>query len=448
MPSDEQRKLKSEKLGKGLGDNNGLSWSCNYVRIAGAQDPVVSSRDRHIIREHARRVAEVAAWPAQGEKKSLWLSHNALGQTRPLIFADPENAWYELIPSDQLRCESNLARLWEYKLLKELYWAEKIKDDRVVEPIFTSYYVFDDTGWGLEAKVIGGEDDGAYRWESPLKSYADLDKLSFRNIRVNYAKTRRQFELARDVLGDILDVRLEGVWWWSHGMTSDLILLRGFEQVLFDMYDNPAGLHRLMAFLRDESLARLDFLERQGLLSLNNGGDFVGTGGYGWSAELPSAGFDGKTVRPRDMWGFCESQETVGVSPKLFEEFVFAYQLPILERFGLNIYGCCEPLDSRFDIIQRIARLRKVTVSPWSNAEKMAERIGGRFVYTRKVPPAEISGADIDEDSIRKGLRTMLAATSRNNCRVEILMRDVLTLSWNPNHIIRWVQIAREESEG
>jgi hypothetical protein len=448
MPSDEQRKRKSEKLGKGLGDNNGLSWSCNYVRIAGSQEPVVSSRDRQIIREHARRVAEVAAWPAQAEKRRLWLSHNALGQTRPLIFADPENAWYELIPSDQLRCESNLARLWEFKLLKELYWAEKIKDDRVVEPYFTTYYVFDETGWGLEPKLIGGEDDGAYRWESPLKSYADLDKLSFRNLRVNYAKTQRLFELARDVLGDILDVRLEGVWWWSHGMTSDLILLRGFERVLFDMYDNPAGLHRLMAFLRDENLARLDSLEREGLLSLNNGGDFVGTGGYGWSAELPSAGFDGKTVRPRDMWGFCESQETVGVSPKLFEEFVFAYQLPILERFGLNIYGCCEPLDTRFDIIQRIPRLRKVTVSPWSNAEKMAERIGSRYVYSRKVPPAEISEADIDEDGIRKGLRTMLEAASRNDCRVEILMRDVLTLSWNPDHIIRWVQIAREESEG
>ena len=55
------------------------------------------------------------------------------------------------------------------------------------------------------------------------------------------------------------------------------------------------------------------------------------------------------------MWGFCESQETVGVSPKMFEEFVFAYQLPILDRFGLNIYGCCEPLDRRFDIVKRIS---------------------------------------------------------------------------------------------
>jgi hypothetical protein len=447
MASDDLRARKAAKLGQGLGDNNGLSWSCNYVKVLGAQEVVISRKDSLIIRDLAKRVAEIAAWPEQAEKKRLWLKHNAVGETPPLIFADPENAWYELIPSDKLQCQSNLARLWEFKLLKEIYWAEEIKDDRVVEPSFTTYYIYDDSSWGVEVEKVGGEDDGAYRWNAPLQSYADSGKLKFRKITVDDDKTRRLFGLAQEVLGDILEVRLEGVWWWSHGMTSDLILLRGFEQVLYDMYDNPAGLHRLMAFLRDENLARLDFLESQGLLSLNNGGDFVGTGGYGWSSELPAAGFDGKTVRPRDMWGFCESQETVGVSPKLFEEFVFAYQLPILERFGLNIYGCCEPLDGRFDIIQRIPRLRKVTVSPWSNAEKMAERIGSRYIYSRKVPPAEISGPAMDEEKIRQGLRATIRAAARNKCRVEILMRDLLTLSWNPNNIIRWVQIAREESE-
>jgi hypothetical protein len=147
------------------------------------------------------------------------------------------------------------------------------------------------------------------------------------------------------------------------------------------------------------------------------------------------------------MWGFCESQETVGVSPRLFEKFVFAYQLPILERFGLNIYGCCEPLDSRFDIIQRIPRLRKVTVSPWSNPEKMAERIGSRYIYTRKVNPADIAGTEIDEGRIHRELQSTFRAASRNNCRVEVLMRDVLTLSWNPDNIIRWVQVARKAAE-
>jgi len=441
------RESKAERLGDGLGDTNGLSWSCNYARILGCQEPVVSRRDRAIIREHAQRVAEIAAAPAQAEKKRCWLKLNALGQTRPLIFADPENAWYEIIPASELRCEGNLARLWEFKLLKEIFWGEKIRDDRVIEPAFTVYHVFEESGWGLDIRIIGGDDGGAYRWEPPLDDYRGLEKLRFRRITINPEKTRRLYDLANEALGDILEVRLAGVWWWSHGMTSDLILLRGFERALLDMYDNPDGLHRLMAFLRDENLAKLAFLQENGLLSLNNGGDFTGTGGYGWSHELPAPDYDGRHVRTCDMWGFCESQETVGVSPKLFEEFVFAYQLPILERFGLNIYGCCEPLDRRFEIIRRIPRLRKVTVSPWSNVQGMAEKIGRDYVYTRKVNPAEIAQQSIDEEQIRQGLRDTFAATTRNGCHVEVLMRDVLTLGGNPDNIIRWTQIAREEAE-
>jgi len=443
----EPGKHKADRLGNGLGDTNGLSWSCNWPRILGAQDPVISDKEQGLLRELAQRVAELAAQPQQAEKKRLWLKLNALGETRPLIFADPENAWYELIPAAALTCEGNLARLWEFRLRKEIYWTEQIRDDRVVEPVFPVYRIYEESDRGLEPRVIGGDDDGAYRWDAPLADYRDLDILRPKRVVVDVEKTQRLYDLAQDVLGDILQVKLEGVWWWSFGMTSDLILLRGFQQVLYDMYDNPGGLHRLMAFLRDENLAKLDFLETNGLLSLNNGGDFVGTGGYGWSAELPAPDFDGQTVRTRDLWGYCESQETVGVSPRLFEEFVFAYQLPILERFGLNIYGCCEPLDTRLEIIKRIPRLRKVTVSPWSNVEAMAERLGSDYVYTRKVNPADIAQPTIDEEQIREGLRSTLRATSRNRCRVEILMRDVLTLSKNPENIIRWTRIAREEAE-
>jgi hypothetical protein len=445
--TEETKQGGSERLGSGLGDANGLSWSSSYVRILGAQTLAISPRERAIIREHAKRVAEIAADPAQETKKGLWLRHNALGETRPLIFSDPENAWYEIIPAAQLRCEGNLARLWEFKLLKEIYWAEQIRDDRVIEPAFTVYQLFEESGWGLDVRIVGGEDGGAYRWEPPLSDYHDLDRLRFRQITINAEKTGRLYDLANQVLGDILAVRLEGVWWWSLGMTSDLILLRGFERALYDMYDNPEGLHRLMTFLRDENLARLDFLQEHGLLSLNNGGDFVGTGGYGWSSELPAPGFDGRRARIRDMWGFCESQETVGVSPRLFEEFVFAYQLPILERFGLNIYGCCEPLDSRFDIIKRIPRLRKVTVSPWSDTRAMAEMIGRDYIYSRKVNPAEIAQPVIDGVRIRQGLRDTLAAAAKNHCRVELLMRDVMTLGGNPSNIIRWTRIAREEAD-
>lgn len=47
-------------------------------------------------------------------------------------------------------------------------------------------------------------------------------------IVIDYEKTNAMLGLAHEVFDGILDVKLEGSYWWSFGLTSDLILLRGF----------------------------------------------------------------------------------------------------------------------------------------------------------------------------------------------------------------------------
>ena len=140
------------------------------------------------------------------------------------------------------------------------------------------------------------------------------------------------------------------------------------------------------------------------------------------------------------MWGFAESQETVGISPRMFDEFVFPYQLSLLERFGLNCYGCCEPLDKRWDVVRKVPRLRRVSVSVWANVPRMAELLGGDYVFSWKPNPAELAAPSFDEDAIRSGLRTMMRQTK--SCRVEVIMKDNHTLCGDPSRAIRWTQIA------
>jgi len=53
----------------------------------------------------------------------------------------------------------------------------------------------------------------------------------------------------------------------------------------------------------------------------------------------------------------------------------------------------------------------------------------------------------MDEQNVRKELRDTFKATARNNCRVQVLMRDIVILSGKPENAIRWAQIAREEAE-
>lgn len=406
---------------------------------------VVSSPDREILRRLASKVAELAARPIEDEKRDLWYRHNQLEPTRPLIFCDPENGWNEIITENQLKCSGSLARDWEMLLRKEIFWGESMRDDRVIEPYFTLPYVYEESDWGMHETKIGGGGGCSYTWDAPLKSYDDMHKLHYPRITADYEKTDTLRSLAAEMFGDILPVRIKGTYWWTLGMTWTLVTLRGLQEIMFDCYDHPDELQEMMGFLRDGTMAKLDFLQDNGLLSLNNDGTYVGSGGFGWTSELPQKDFDGSKVRTQDMWGFGESQETNTWSPAMFEEFIFPYQRTILERFGLNCYGCCEPVDKRWHIIETIPRLRRVSVSPWSNIEAMAEKLGDRYIYSMKPIPSDLALPTIDEDYIRTNLRR--AITVCRDCHLEIIMKDNHTLGNNPDNAIRWCRIAREEAE-
>jgi len=403
----------------------------------------ISSADRQILRQLDAQVAEIAARPVENDKRDLWYSHNALKATRPVIFCDPENGWNEIITQDQIKCEGEIARGWEMHLRKEIFWGTQMNDDRVVCPWFNVPHVYTESDWGMHETRIGGDHSGSYTWEAPIKTSADLEKLRFPQITVDYEATNHILDLARSTFGDLLEIRLKTSWWWSIGMTWIAVNLRGLSQFMLDMTDNPEIIHRLMAFLRDGYLAKLNYLESHDLLYLNNDGTYVGSGGFGWTNELPQAGFNGH-VRTMDMWGFAESQETVGVSPRMFAEFVYPYQVPILERFGINCYGCCEPLDKRWHVVENFPRLRRISVSAWANVDKMAEMLGDRYIFSWKPNPADLAMDHFDEDRIRAYIRKTVQAAK--NCRLEIIMKDNHTIGNDPDRVIRWVQIAKEEA--
>lgn len=398
--------------------------------------------DKTLLRRLAGRVAELAAREIETEKIRLWTAHNDLESVRPLVFCDPENGWNEIITPDHLECTGELARQWEYQLRREIFWGESMRDDRVIEPWFNIGYVHTRTGWGWEETYVKHEEHGSYVWDPPVKDLDDLSGLTVPRINVDRAATARLLEMASELFGDLLPVRLRGSWYWTLGLTWEYIKLHGLEAMMMDMLQNPAGTHALMACLRDGTLAMIDQLETDGLYTLNNEGDYVGSGGFGWTRQLPAPGFDGH-VRTRDLWCLSESQETVSISPQLFEEFVFPYQLAVVERFGRVCYGCCEPVHGRWHVIRRIPNLRRVSVSPWCDRAKMAEYLGRDYVYSLKPHPALLAQSRFDEDAIRADVRDALEKAA--GCHLEIIMKDNHTIANDPCRVTRWVEIVREE---
>ena len=412
---------------------------------AGEKEEVfISKKDKEILRDLATRVAELASRQIENEKKSLWTLHNMLKTKKPVILCDPENGWNEIITDNVIKCSGDLARRWEMVIRKEIFWAESIKDDKVIEPNFDIGYTFTDNNWGLEEAKFSGGDGGSFAWEAPIKNLEDVNRIKNPKIDIDHKTTKAAIETATDTFGDILNIRLAGRWWWTLGLTLDLAFLRGLENIMWDMVDNKDLMHKLMNILMNGTLRKLDFLESNNLLSLNDD-KYVGSGGFGYTEELPGSNFNGKNIMLKDMWGFGDSQETGSVSPQMFEEFVFKYQLPILKRFGLNCYGCCEVLDKRWHIIKKIPNLRRVSVSPWADLENMAENLQDNYIFSMKPNPADLAVSNVDKESVRKKISNALKITK--GCILEIIMKDNHTLGNNPDNLVNWVKIVREEIE-
>jgi len=430
----------------GNGPSTGLDQSALRKMETGfnQEDLSVSDDDREVLRALAMEVADIAASDGMAETRELWKRHNMLEHTRPVVFCDPENGWNEIITEVQMRCTGKIARRWEMDLRKEIFWGKEMGDDKPVDPVFDVPYTVTLDDWGLDVVYHQTDSLGSFVWDNPIKDYqSDLKKLHPPTFEIDWETTRGSIELARGILGDILTVRLIGTWWWSLGLTLPGAALRGLNNIFMDFIDHPDELKELMSCISRGYLQKLDYLEEQNLMSLNNDGTYVGSGGFGYTDELPAEDFQSR-VRCKDIWGFTESQETVNVSPDMYGEFIFPYEKPIMDRFGLTCYGCCEPLHSRWHVVKRHHNLRRVSCSPWVDVEKMAQSLEDDYIFSLKPNPVIVAGHDLERDAVRRDIRSNFEIT--NDCIVEIIMKDNHTIGNRPENLVEWCTIAKEEA--
>lgn len=414
-----------------------------------SQDFTISGQDREILRSLAERVRTHAESDVINERRQSWTAINKLQPIRPMVYIEYSGVQQQ-IPELQIKeCTGGLAQAIENNLRGQLYAVEVLKDDTALEPNFPCGWHIHQSNYGVEVTHHtgdpGNEDGmGSFNWTPPI---ADLEKdfhlLKPRSFSVDRQASLDSRTAIENTFGDILPTRMRGNPWWTLGMTITAIDLIGLENLMVYMYDEPEALHSLMKFLMDDHMALLDFMEKENLLCINNENDYIGSGSWGYSDELghPTP----KTISCKDLWCLSESQETVGVGPDQFEEFVFNYQLPIIERFGLSYYGCCEPLHGRWHVIKKASNLRKVSVSPWCDLKFMAEELGSNYVFCRKPNPALISTSNMDEQAIRDDLKLTLSLCKEHNTPLEFIMKDVHTVNHQPERLSRWVEIAREE---
>jgi len=406
---------------------------------------MTSDQDRRVLRDLARRVAEIAELPVQAERRELWRKHNSLQPARPMILVFPEGSWEELLPEKDLRCEGEEARRIEWALRSRIYYHEHFQDDTAVEREWVVQKVIHNSGWGLEGRRIPSpETRGAWKFDPVIKSPSDLRRLRFPEIAYDKEATERRLAEAQELLGDILDVKLKGVAHISYHLMNQYTSWRGLEPMMTDMWLQPQMLHDAMEFLEEGHRRILQQYVDQNLLSLNNDGTYHSSGGNGYTNKLPKPGFDPDRVRPCDMWASAEAQEMAQVGPRQHAEFALQYEKRLLEPFGLTGYGCCEDLTRKLDEVFTIPNLRRISISPFANVEMCAKKLQGDYIFSWKPHPAHLVG-QFDEGAIRGYIRRTVEAAQKHGCVLEMILKDTHTCEHHPERFDRWTEIAREE---
>ena len=81
-------------------------------------------------------------------------------------------------------------------------------------------------------------------------------------------------------------------------------------------------------------------------------------------------------------------------------------------------------------------------MSSWVNLDKAAEAIGNIFVFSFKPSPTIFAEETWDIEKIKKDLKANLKKIK--DCAVEVIMKDISTLRYEPQRLWEWAKIAVE----
>ncbi len=424
----------------------------HYTPMPLAEEIKLDRRDIEILRALASDLAVVAALPVHREKAELWRRLNDLESARPMVWIN-EICWHEMNVNDELtlRCSHPWARDQERDLRRTLYQWRHLPADMIVSDFLASPLLFHSTDFGIREDVDIVATDAASdvvsrHFKVQIEDWPDLEKIKMPVVSHNERATELHYQAMCEVYQGIMPVKKVGqthIWFtpWDY-----LIRWWGIERAMMDLIERPDLVHAAVDRMVDAWMVELDQFEQQNLLSLDYSNIRVGSGGYGYTSQLPGKNFDPNHVKPHNMWGCSNAQIFSEVSPKMHWEFALQHDLRWLQRWGLTYYGCCEPLSGKIDLLRRIPNLRKISTSPWCKIKPMLEQVGGDYVLSRKPNPAIFAEDTWHPDRARADL-VEFVETAAGRCHIEFIMKDISTVRYEPQRLWDWSRIAMEVAE-
>ncbi len=401
---------------------------------------MLKAKDREILRQIGKEIAEIAFLPVQGEKRKMWKALNSLKPLRPMVLID-QVPWHELEPDGELKLqtEDEFCRELETQLRRKLYSWKHMRADMVIEPFIDIPKLIHGADFGIKpdeniSEPAGGGGVRGHAYKDQLKTEDDLQKIRMPELSLDEEKTSIREEKALEIFEGIIGVRMRGLN-PSFALWDRIVEWHGVENSIIDLIDRPEFIHRLLSRALEAYLSLLLKAEEKGLLDYGQAAVHC-SGAF--TNELPAPDFNPEKPRAKDIWTFGMAQIFSTVSPAMHKEFEIDYAVKWYERFGLVYYGCCEPLHDKIDIIRNIPNLRKISMSPWADPEKGASEIGPDFVFSSKPNPALLAANSWEPSAVREEFCTRIDVCKTHGCPVEFILKDISTVKGEPARLWEW----------
>lgn len=384
----------------------------------------IPAKDKEILRVLGTEIAGIASLPVNKTRTENKERIDNLERSKPPVFIYQE-PWNELNYDGELdlHCEDEFCRRLEEGVRRTIYRWNHFPGDMVVPPVIYQTLCINRIDFGLSEDVdirrtSVSSDVVSRHYNIQIKDIDDIEKIKMPVLMHDAEKTEDEFAAKCEIFDGIIPVEKRGVSGFWFNPWDDIVRLTGVTEVLLDMVERPEYVHMIIDRFTTGWLSWLDQHEEQGIL----------------------------TEPCSRLWGDGAAQIFGSVSPEMHEEFALRYEAKLFARFSRNKYGCCEPLENKVDIVMKnIPNLRKISMSPWVDFDKAVKNVGDRLVFMWKPNPAVLASETWDPEFVRKDMTEKLEKA--RGCAVEIHMKDISTVRWQPKRLWEWSQIAAEVTE-
>jgi hypothetical protein len=96
------------------------------------------------------------------------------------------------------------------------------------------------------------------------------------------------------------------------------------------------------------------------------------------------------------------------------------------------------------DYLRQFKNLRRISITPWANADRAAEAIHGDYVLSYKSNPAFVASEIFDPKPVQDEIKHVLSACKRTNTPCEIILKDISTVRNHPENLNKWMNTVNE----